>query len=281
VPRRRGSPEAPRTLEGLILPRRHVTLPPKGVNLDDNERLFRSAPREFTTTRWSVVLRAGENDPQTAIAALEQLARAYWYPLYAFVRRKGHSSEDAADLTQDFFAKLLRADFLAGLDPKKGRFRSFLLTALNHFLIDEWKRIQTHKRGGGRTVLSLDADIGEEGELKYEVESRDAGPEKLFDKTWAERILQTVLHRLEQECLERKDARFMVLRPFLAAGDDPPALLDAATQLGLNLAGFKSLLHRFRKRYRELLLEEIGQTVNSDADLEVEIRELMAALRAD
>lgn len=251
------------------------------LNSRPGDPLLQEVPREFTTTRWSVVLRAGESDGSKAAVALEELACLYWYPLYAFVRRKGHSPEDAADLTQEFFTRLLAAEFLAGVDPDKGRFRSFLLTALNRFLIDEWKRAQTQKRGGGRAVLSLDAEIGEEGELKYQVESPNAGPEKLFDKAWAETILQRVLDRLEQECLARKDVRFQLLRPFLAAGDDPPALSDAATQLGLSLTAFKSLLHRFRKRYRELLLAEIGQTVSSEAGLMAEVRELMAALRND
>ena len=124
-------------------------------------------PREFTTTRWSVVLRAGGASPEQAHAALEQLCSDYWYPLYAFVRRKGHSPEDAADLTQDFFAKLLANDFTQGLTPDGGRFRSFLLTSLNRFLIDEWHRGQCLKRGGGIQPTSLDVLIATHGESEY------------------------------------------------------------------------------------------------------------------
>ncbi len=238
-------------------------------------------PREFTTTRWSVVLRVGGASPEQSRAALEQLCRDYWYPLYAFVRRKGRSPEDAADLTQDFFAKLLAKDFTQGLTPDRGRFRSFLLTALSRFLVTEWQKGQRQKRGGGTFTDSLDALIAERGESSYLGETAHGEtPEKLFQRTWAETLLARVLERLAAECANRGDVRFEVLRPFLASGDEPPALSDAAAQLNLALPAFKSLLHRFRQRYRELLMDEVSQTVGTRSDIAEELRGLLQALRA-
>ena len=237
--------------------------------------------REFTTTRWSVVLRAGGASPEQAQAALEQLCREYWYPLYAYVRRKGLGPEDASDLTQDFFAKLLANDFAQGVTPERGRFRSFLLTALNRFLINEWQKGQRQKRGGGMVTGSLDALITERGEASYVAEaSHQETPEHLFQCAWAETLLARVLDRLAAECATRADVRFETLRPFLAAGDEPPALADAAAGLGLTLPAFKSLLHRFRQRYRELLLDEVSQTVGTAGDVAEELRGLLQALRS-
>lgn len=201
------------------------------------------------------MLRAGGASAEQAQAALEQLCRDYWYPLYAFVRRKGHSPEYAADLTQDFFSKLLANDFAQGLSPDDGRFRSFPLTALNRFLTNEWQKDRRHKRGGGVFTGSLDELIAERGEAGYlgEASSSDT-PERLFQRAWAETLLSRVLARLAAERADRADLRFDVLKRFLTAGDEPPTLADAATQLGLTLPAFKSLLHRFRQRYRELLV---------------------------
>jgi RNA polymerase sigma-70 factor (ECF subfamily) len=239
-------------------------------------------PIEFTTTRWSVVLRSGEGDSSRSTEALEELCRAYWYPLYAYVRRKGHSPEDACDLTQEFFTRLFEKQFPKGVSREGGRFRSFLLRALNNFLIDEWKRKQSAKRGGGLGSFSSEAEIEKHGETVYALQvSPVQTPERLYDRAWAETILKRVLEKLAEECAQRGDDRFTVLRPFLAAGDDPPALNESAARLNLSLAAFKSLLHRFRHRYRELLLAEVGQTVSTEQELQSEIRELMSALRAE
>ena len=236
--------------------------------------------RLFVTTHWSVVLRAGGASPEQAQAALEQLCRDYWYPLYAFVRRKGHSPDDAADFTQEFFAKLLANDFAQGLSPEGGRFRSFLLTALNRFLVNEWRKGQRQKRGGGASTGSLDALIAERGEASYLGEASHADtPERLFQRAWAETLLTRVINRLSAECTTRADVRFDALKPFLSAGDEPPALAEAAVQLGLTLPAFKSLLHRFRQRYRELLMDEVGQTVGTRSDVAEELRGLLQALR--
>jgi DNA-directed RNA polymerase specialized sigma24 family protein len=234
----------------------------------------------FTTTRWSVVLRAGGSTPEQSRAALEQLCGDYWYPLYAYVRRKGYDPHSAADLTQEFFAKLLAADFASGLVPAGGRFRSYLLTCLNRFLISEWQKAQRQKRGGGASITSIDAAISERGEGSYLAElSHDDSPDRLFQRAWAETLLHRVLERLEGECAKRGDGRFQILGPFLAAGDDPPSLAEAAMNLGLSVPAFKSLLHRFRQRYRELLFEEISQTVGGASDVTEELRGLLLALR--
>ncbi len=239
------------------------------------------AGRVFATTRWSVVLRAGADSQEAAQVALEQLCRDYWYPLYAYVRRKGYSPEDASDLTQDFFAKLIANDFAQGLSPEGGRFRSFLLTSLNRFLINGWEKGRRLRRGGGVVAASLDALILERGEAGYLGEfSTSDTPERLFQRAWAETLLARVLARLAAECASRADVRFDVLKPFLAAGDEPPALADAAAQLGLTLPAFKSLLHRFRQRYREVLLDEVSQTVGTRSDVAEELRGLLQALRA-
>lgn len=238
-------------------------------------------PREFTTTRWSVVLRAGGASPEQALAALEELCRDYWYPLYAYARRKGHSPEDASDLTQDFFAKLLANEFAQGLSPEGGRFRSFLLTSLNRFLINDWRRGRRVRRGGGAFIGSLDALIAERGEAGYLAEaSHSETPERLYQRAWAETLLARVLEALAAECATRADARFEILRPFLAAGEDPPSLAEAAAALGLTLPAFKSLLHRFRQRYRELLLDQIGQTVADRGEVAEELRGLLEGLRS-
>jgi RNA polymerase sigma-70 factor (ECF subfamily) len=237
-------------------------------------------PREFTTTRWSVVLRAGGGSPEEAQVALERLCRDYWYPLYAYVRRKGHSPEDASDLTQDFFAKLLANDFAQGISPEGGRFRSFLLTALNRFLVDEWRRSHRQKRGGNAFIGSLDALISERGEASYVGEaSSHETPEQLYQRAWAETLLTRVLQRLADECARKSEVRFEVMEPFLALSRQPPALADAAAQLGLTLPAFKSQLHRLRQRYRELLFDEVSQTVGVSGEVEEELRGLLQAMQ--
>jgi RNA polymerase sigma-70 factor (ECF subfamily) len=218
--------------------------------------------------------------PGDAQSALDSLCRAYWFPLYAYVRRRGYSSEDAADLTQEFFAKLLANQFARQVTPEGGRFRSYLLTALNRFLINEWEKANSQKRGGGLVKASLDALIEEKGEAGYLGSlGHDLTPDRLFQRAWAETLLTRTFDRLAAECAERGDGRFPVLRPFLATGDDPPALADAAKQLGLALPAFKSLLHRFRQRYRELLIDEVSQTVEGRAEVADELRGLLQALR--
>ncbi len=240
------------------------------------------ARREFVTTRWSVVLRAGGTGAEQAHAALEQLCTDYWYPLYAYVRRKGHSPEDASDLTQEFFARLLAKDFAQGLTPEGGRFRSFLLTAINRFLIDEWRKGKALRRGGDAFIGSLEALIAEHGESGYAGELVPAEtPERIYQRTWAETLCARVLQRLRDECASRMGERFRVIEPFLSFGSEPPELAEAAAQLGLTLAAFKSQLHRLRGRYRELLHDEVAQTVGEDGDVAGELRGLIEILRGN
>jgi DNA-directed RNA polymerase specialized sigma24 family protein len=239
-----------------------------------------SHPREFTTTRWSVVLRAGGSSPEEARAALEQLCRDYWFPLYAYVRRKGHTPEDASDLTQEFFARLLANDFAQGVTPDGGRFRSFLLVSMNRFLVDEWRRSKAAKRGGDVFVGSLEAMIEERGEAGYVGEiDPSATPEQIYQRAWAETLLGRVLGRLRDEYLSRGGTRFAEVEPFLTFGAEPPGLEEAAAGVGLGLTAFKSLLHRLRVRYRELLTEEVRQTLGPSGEVEDELRGVLQALR--
>lgn len=237
------------------------------------------SPR-FLTTRWSLVLRAGKWDDVGAEQALHELCTQYWYPLYAFVRRKGYSPDDAADLTQSFFVKLLERNLPATADREKGRFRTFLLTSLDRFVTNDWQKARAIRRGGGALLLSLETLIEERGESGYVQElAHNETAEHLYQRAWAETVLKRVFQRLETECLSRGDERFAVLQPFLAAHEDAPLLATAAANLGLSIAAFKSLLHRFRGRYRELLLDEIRQTVNSPDEVADEMRGIIQALR--
>src|SRR5436190_11576899 len=166
---------------------------------DSNHGNSSSSPQWFATTHWSVVLSAAEKDSLQASAALEKLCRTYWPPLYTYIRRQGHRQEDAQDLTQAFFAKLLEKNFWARADPQKGRFRSFLLTALRHFLADERDRARTAKRGGGVALLSLDEQLG--GEHVLEGLDQSLSSEQQFDRQWASAVLEQARAKLRQECI--------------------------------------------------------------------------------
>ncbi len=227
----------------------------------------------FLTTHWSVVLAAGRANPTRAREALERLCRTYWYPLYAYVRLRGHSPEDAKDLTQDFFARLLAAHSLAHADPNRGKFRSFLLGAMNHCLADEAAKGRAQKRGGGRALIPLDLI---DAEQRFEPEPADAAaPDQAFDRHWATALLSEVLARLETEYRrEGKVELFDALRQTLvgARESQPYALL--ARQLGLNEGALRTAVHRLRKRYRELIREEVANTVSSPEEIDDEIRYL-------
>ena len=233
----------------------------------------------FVTTHWSMVRRAGKTDGPDTREALEQLCRVYWFPLYAFARREGCGPEEAQDLTQEFFSRLLAKGALQLADPDRGRFRSFLLTSFKHLLTNEWKRSQRQKRGGGTDLFSLDQLAAED---RYRLEPvDDLTPERLFERRWAEALLARVLERLQRECDgdgEERARRFEVLKVFLLDPKGTLPLADAATQLGLSLVATKGLVHRLRKRYRDLLIEEISHTVLAREDVEDEVRHLFAAL---
>jgi RNA polymerase sigma-70 factor (ECF subfamily) len=230
----------------------------------------------FATTHWTVVLAAGRSSAPEADRALEELCRTYWYPLYAFVRRQGHSKEDAEDLTQGFFARFLERNYLEGLRSEKGRFRAFLLAALKHFLANEHDRAGRQKRGGGVAPLSLN---WQDADARYQIDPADLlSPNKLYDRAWATTLLEQVIARLRDECAaEGKGQVFQQLKPFLTMGKNAIPYAQAAASLGLNEGAARVAVHRLRKRYRELLRQEIAQTLSEPADLEEELRALFRA----
>jgi len=227
----------------------------------------------FATTHWSVVVRAGDSQSPEAGAAMERLCRAYWYPLYCFVRRQGHSHEDASDLTQAFFALFLEKRYLKCVDAALGKFRTFLLASMKHFLANEWDKSRTLKRGGGVRVLSLDDTTAEE---RYALEPVEhTTPETLFERRWAETVVSVVLERLAAEAEEN---RFEALKVFLLDDKGTVSFDDAAAQLGMTVAGVTSAIHRLRARFVALLVEEVENTVNKPEEVETELRHLLASL---
>ncbi len=236
-----------------------------------------SSPRSFVTTHWSVVLAVREGDSTEADVALDRLCHAYWWPLYAFARRRGYAVHDAQDLIQEFFTRLLARDFLSAVDRSKGKFRSFLLAALEHFLAKEWRRSQTQKRGGKFTFVSLDDGSAETQFLQ--VPSADLPPEKLFEQQWALTLLDQVVTRLRQEQVAAgKGELFDQLKIFLTGDKRAVAYAELAVKLNTTEAALKMTVSRMKKRYGELLREEIVNTVSDPAEIKDELRALFAAL---
>lgn len=234
---------------------------------------------EFSATRWSLILHARDGDDATALPALEELCRRYWYPLYAFVRRQGRDAEEAGDLTQAFFEKLIEKEWLRSVAPEKGRFRSFLLTAMGHFLANEWNRLRRQKRGGGRPVVALDALEAEE---RYRLEPVSSStPETLYERRWALTVLESAFRALEAECnASGRGALFAALRPHLSGDPDAELLAVLAPPLGTTEGALKVAAHRLRRRYGELVRAEIANTVDADpATVDAELRHLQEALR--
>ena len=231
----------------------------------------------FATTHWSVVLSACQPKSPQAAQALESLCRTYWYPLYAHVRRQGRSPEDSQDLTQAFFAHLLRQDFLLGVGPEKGRFRSFLLACLNHFLSDERDRAQAAKRGRGQPPISLDTDLAER---RYREEPVDGlTPEIAYERRWAATLLGRAQTRLAGEyAAHGKTDLLHRLEEFPLGERGESSFRDCAVRLGLREGALKSAVHRMRRRYRELVREEVAHTVNDPAEVELELRHLIAVV---
>jgi DNA-directed RNA polymerase specialized sigma24 family protein len=231
----------------------------------------------FATTHWSVIMAAGQTNSAYAAAALEQLCRTYWYPLYAYVRRRGYSPEDAQDGTQSFFARLLEGDLLPRASPERGRFRSFLLTALQNFLADQRDRATAVKRGSGQSLISLDAL---DGEARYAFEPvEEVSPDKLFERRWATTVLEGAWTRLEaQYAADGKSDWFRELRRFNSTQESAPGYAEAAANLGLPENTVKSLVHRMRRRYRTLLRAEIARTVGDPEEIDEEIRYLLRVL---
>ncbi len=238
-----------------------------------------SAARDFRTTHWSVVRLAGQSESPQSAAALERLCRSYWYPLYAFVRRRGYDADTAQDLTQGFFEKLLEKNYLGAADAARGRFRTFLLTSLNRFLANEWDKSQRHKRGGGCTFLSLDDEATAEARYRAEPVS-PATPESVFDQRWAQAVLEVVFARLRQEWAGAEAAaRFEHLKGFLLPGEGTCSYPESAARLGLTEVAVRSAVSRLRQRFRALMREEIAHTVSSVSEIDEEIRYLFEALR--
>jgi RNA polymerase sigma factor (sigma-70 family) len=227
----------------------------------------------FLTTHWSVVLAAGGTTNTRADEALATLCRAYWYPLYAYVRRRGHSPEEAQDLTQEFFWRLLARNYLAGVRREKGKFRAYLLAAMNHFLANDWDWKRRQKRGGGQAPLSLNAAGAES---RYRLEPADTlTAERVFERRWALTLLETVLRRLKQNYeAEGKEALFARLEFCLTGERAELPYAELAAGLKMTEGAVKVAIHRLRQRYRELLRAEIAQTVADPAEVDEEIRHL-------
>jgi RNA polymerase sigma-70 factor (ECF subfamily) len=231
--------------------------------------------RRFVTTQWSLVLAAQDAGSPRAREALARLCEGYWYPLYAYVRRQGHSAEDAQDLTQGFFARLLEKSYLQQVDRDKGRFRSFLLAACGHFLSNERDRVRAVKRGGGAPPLPLDLASAEQ---RYSIEpAHDLTPEKQFLRQWTLTLLDRVLAALRDELAAKGKAElFESLKPFLTGEDESYA--KAAERLGLGVGATRVAVHRLRRRYRQVLREEVLETLDDPQALEDEIQSLLACL---
>jgi RNA polymerase sigma-70 factor (ECF subfamily) len=236
-----------------------------------------ASPGRFATTHWSLIVAAREGEAAQAQEALAALCQAYWYPLYGYIRHQGHPADRAQDLTQEFFARLLEKDFLGTVDPEKGKFRSFLLAACKHFLANEHDRERARKRGGDRHGLSLDFRDAD-GRYAHEPAHSET-PDRLFERRWALALLDQVLARLRGEYETAGKGRlFECLKGRLTGGTGGAPHARAAAELGLSEGAIKVAVHRLRKRYRELVREEIAHTVEDPGQVEDEIRALFAAL---
>jgi RNA polymerase sigma factor (sigma-70 family) len=240
----------------------------------------------FAATHWSVIVAAGKTDsePQTASAALAQLCQTYWPPLYTYVRGRGYSVHDAQDLTQGFFAYLIEHKIHLRADRELGKFRSFLLASLKNFLSHAREREQTRKRGGGREFIPLDEGRAQEAESLFQTHCSPGGgalrEDKLFEKTWAETLVETALGRLAAAYkAEGKESLFDRLQTFLAVGAEPlPSYSELAARLAATESTIRSHVTRLRARYREMLRAEVRRTVNTESEVEEELRELLRVL---
>jgi RNA polymerase sigma-70 factor (ECF subfamily) len=231
----------------------------------------------FATTHWSVVLAARDPDSPDAQAALARLCQTYWYPVYCCVRRHGRSPEDAQDLTQAFFAKLIEKKQISFADPERGRFRTFLLRSLENFLKNEYEKASSQKRGGGQDIVSLDVALAED---RYQSEpATELGPEQLFERKWASTLINETMNHLRRELsVTGREELFDQLEPHLWGDDTSTPYSAIATRLHMTVVAVRVTLHRLRSRYRALLREEIAQTIAEPAELEDEMRRLFQVL---
>lgn len=244
---------------------------------------FRVAPKNetqaigvFATTRWSIVRGAGMASDAGELA-LQELCRLYWFPVYALVRARGVHAEQAKDVTQDFFAKLIERRMVEKACPERGRFRHFLGTAVKHFLTDEWHKAQAIKRGGGIEFVALDDD---EAERRWVATSSASTPDEAFDRNWALQILAEANRRVEQEMVETGQEEILRV---LQQGADPhaPSLAEESARLGMGINTLKSRLHRARARHAQIIREVVAETVSTPAEVESELRELLAIVSRD
>ena len=242
-----------------------------------NGRTMHTQPgsSRFPTTRWTLVLAAGDPQRKEARPALVSLCENYWYPLYAYLRRRGYPADQAQDLTQEFFMRVLEGRYLDRADPEKGRFRSFILTSLKFFVADEEDRQRAHKRGGG-TIVPLEFSSGEE---RYQREpAHDETPERIFERRWALSVLDRVVEKLREEFVHHgRPEHFERLKVFLLGQSDTPYAV-LAREMNTSEGALKVAIHRLRKRYRDLFRHEIANTVADPAEVESELRYLAAVL---
>jgi RNA polymerase sigma-70 factor (ECF subfamily) len=233
----------------------------------------------FSTTHWSVVLEAGQKDAPGAEKALERLCQTYWYPLYVFIRRKGHPPHDAQDLTQEFFARFLEKNYVSLADQSRGKFRTFLLRSLEHFLINEWTKAQTAKRGGPHKTLSWDE---QEAERRFSAEAVDGiPPDKAFEKRWAMSLLDEVMAQLGTEFSGTDKRRlYEALKGSVMGDQSTVSYQEIGASQGMAEGAVKVAAHRMRQRYRELLRAEVGRTVATSAEVDEELRYLAGVLRS-
>ena len=236
-----------------------------------------SGAGRFATTHWSVVLQAGQPKAPGYQQALETLCRSYWFPLYAYLRRHGYSNQQAEDYTQAFFCRILEKKVLSMADSKRGKFRSFLLSTLKHFLADEYDRARAQKRGGGRKILSIDF---KDAENQYALEpAHRLSAEKLFDKSWALTVLDRTMAGLKAELASKnKQELFDHLKIYLTAEKGSIPYRDKAAQMNMTEGNVRTAVHRLRRRYRKLLRDEIAQTVAAEHQIDEEINDLFNAL---
>jgi len=242
-----------------------------------NGQVSSEAPRVFPNTRWSVVLAARERSSPESAAALETICRAYWYPLYTYVRRSGQSPHDAQDLTQDFFSRLLEKNWLDSADREKGRLRTFLVIALKKFMSNEWRRASAQRRGGGQASVPFDTALAE---TRYAADGLAVlASDEAYDRQWALTLLDLTVNRLRAEFTAAgKPQDFEALKNCLMDARGAIDYAAMAQRLGVNEGAARVAVHRLRKRFREIYREEISQTLADDADLEAELRYLAAAL---
>jgi len=254
----------------------------KTVNLNTPSGNGQGRSDIFPSTHWSVVLAASRSqaEPELAGVALAKLCQTYWAPLYGFVRSRGHTVHDAQDLTQSFFAYVLEHKVYARADRQKGRFRSFLLASLKNFLADAADRERTLKRGGAQIFLPLNEDQAQEAESLFQTHSGMSNEDRLFDRSWAEALVANVLERLLADYKrEGKEHLFKELRMFVAGGaEPPPSYAELGHRLGIAESTLRSHVTRLRARYREALRTEVRRTVDSEAQVDQELRELLHAL---